>query len=57
MATAQTRAGRRIVVCVLGEMRGTLDLPRSQVVDDHPGVTGGERSLYEIATAAAAVAG
>ncbi len=43
----------RLVVCVLGGQRGPLELPASEVDDDRSFISGGERSLYELAAAAA----
>ena len=43
----------RLVVCTLGGRRGPLELPESVVDDERPFISGGERTLYELATAAA----
>jgi hypothetical protein len=43
----------RVVVCAPGGARGLLELPESRLNPDHGTISGGERSLYEIATAAA----
>jgi hypothetical protein len=41
------------VICTLGGRRGPLELPESVVDDERPFISGGERTLYELATAAA----
>ena len=45
----------RVVVCALRGERGAYDLPSSSVDPDLHLINGGERSLYEIAVAAAAL--
>ena len=44
-------ASPRVVVCSLGGQRGFLELPESVVSNDREAISGGERSLYELATA------
>jgi hypothetical protein len=43
----------KVVVCALGGRRGFLELPESLANDEREAVSGGERSLYELATALA----
>jgi hypothetical protein len=45
----------RLVVCALGASREYMGLPESRFAEDREYITGGERSLYELATAAAAL--
>lgn len=54
MTKQGTGPPRRVVVCALGGLHGVLELPESALLPDHASVSGGERSLYEIAVAAAA---
>jgi hypothetical protein len=44
-------SGLRVVVCALGGRRVFLELPESVVAGGRTPLTGGERSLYELATA------
>lgn len=52
-AGASDSALPRIVVCALGGDYGFLQLPESRVSGDRGFVSGGERAMYELATAAA----
>ena len=45
----------RLVVCAAGGSAGFLELPESRVDDERPYISGGERSLYELAVAAASL--
>ena len=45
----------RLVVCSVGGARGHLELPESRVGEERPFISGGERSLYELAVAGAAL--
>jgi hypothetical protein len=46
-------SGSRFVVCALGGRRGFLELPESVTGTGRESISGGERSLYELATALA----
>src|SRR5215472_2289177 len=43
----------RLVICSHSSLGGMLELPESRVGEERPFVSGGERSLYELAVAAA----
>jgi hypothetical protein len=45
----------KVVVCALGGRRSFLELPESLANDERGAISGGERSLYELATALAAL--
>ena len=45
----------RLVICSGPSWGGMLELPESHVGEERPFVTGGERSLYELAVAGAAL--
>ncbi len=48
-------SGPKVSVCSLGGGRGFLELPELVLRNDRDGISGGERSLYELATALAAL--
>jgi hypothetical protein len=53
MAAALSLPDRRVVVCAVGGRRGFLELPESVADSGREFISGGERSLYELATAVA----
>lgn len=45
----------RLVICCLAHPAGLFELPASVIAEERPFITGGERSLYEVAVAAASL--